>query len=323
VLRRPLLGLATFLFPALGLCAHSQTDDVRSGIDRYLGSRVVGGNLKVEVLVARNERVLLRREYGEARGSETPVLHGVHSRFPAGLVGEQFAAAAVLQLEEQRKIKLNGSICSYLSNCPGTWGEIKVIDLLIHASGLPPEANLAPKSSLDSPKQQTLDFKPGSMVKYSPLDFLLVDSVIEKVSGRLGQRYIERQIFYPLRMNDTRYPSGQTPRYDAVTTTVEDLCKWNQALAEGKIISPQSFVEMLTPYRDGYALGWKIIREFGRRLAVQTGVSKDASVSIRFYPDDETLIILVAGGVHADSATLSHDVAGIVFGAKYPLSSGF
>jgi len=80
---------------------------------------------------------------------------------------------------------------------------------------------------------------------------------------------------------------------------------------------------MLTPYRDGYSFGWKILKEFDRKAAMELGERERVTVCIRMYPDDGTFIIVVAQGRGALAGPLCHDIAAIAFGRDYSLSKGF
>ena len=54
-----------------------------------------------------------------------------------GPITQGFTAVAVLQLKEQGRLSINDPISKYLSDIPGAWGKITILQLLQHASGLP------------------------------------------------------------------------------------------------------------------------------------------------------------------------------------------
>jgi CubicO group peptidase (beta-lactamase class C family) len=326
-------------------------DDVESKIDSYLKARAGSGNLQVELLVARKGHAVIRKNYGRSRSDTVSTGADKPLRFPVGTIAEQFVAGAALRLEEQGKINLDASICDYLPSCPSAFGEIHVIHLLTHTSGLPSiessPLNLtrsAPdnlQSTLTALAEHPLEAKPGSVFKYSELDFVLLDRLIKNVSGMPSQKYIETEIFLPLRMVNTQYAPPEDPlvkpdnlhfrdvksgleepksppQENAASSTVGDLYRWNWALINGGVLSRRSLTRMFTPYRDGHGLGWKIIKEFDREAVLQGGRSDDISVSVRLYPDDSTCIILVARGTSVDSTDLTHDVGALLFGRHYP-----
>ena len=345
-----LVLFAVTLFSALP----ARSEDLALRIDQYLKTRVANNQFSVKVLVARGDDVLIRREYDQSGRNHGSVKNDVVHRFPVGTIAEQFVAAAVLQLEEQGKIRIDASICSYVSSCPSDWRDIEVVHLLTHTSGLPSLKQPSSRQKklalphtlrglLAAVDGESLQFKPGSMFKYNPLDFLVLYFVIGNVTGKLPKEYIETAVFRPLSMTDTKYPTSeqfstkvpkshlqdgksQTIREsrfceDNVCSTVEDLYRWDRALTKETVISHDSLLQMFTPYRDGYGLGWKITKEFNKRLALQSGRAGGISVSLRLYPDDDTCIVLVANGSsNVDSVELTHDIAAILFGRGYPAS---
>jgi CubicO group peptidase (beta-lactamase class C family) len=272
-------------------------------------------------------------------------------RVPIGAIAEQFLAAAVLKLEQQGKVRIDAPICVYVAGCPSEWKDVKVVHLLTHTSGLP---SLKPSSSgqkeagtlrdlLVAVNGISLEFKPGSRFKYNELDDSMLHFAIDRVSGRPTKDYIETEIFHAQGMTDTEYPvfenlpakvlksylqDGESWRMresrfceDNLCSTVGDLYRWERALTRGTVVSRDSLHEMFTPYRDGRGLGWKINKEFDRRVAVQNGRADGTSVSIRLYPDDDICIILVAHSDDVDSAPLTRDIGAIVFGKSHPAST--
>ena len=97
-----LVLFAVTLFSALP----ARSEDLALRIDRYLKTRVANNQFRVKVLVARGDHVLIRREYHQSGRNHGSVKNDVVYRFPVGTIAEQFVAAAVLQLEEQGKIRM-------------------------------------------------------------------------------------------------------------------------------------------------------------------------------------------------------------------------
>lgn len=336
-----------------------RSDDLQSKVDQYLKGKVTTGQFSGQVLVARGDHVIMRGDYGLAGRKPDGLTNNQRFRFPVGAVAEQFVAVALLQLAEQGKLKIDAPICNYLPNCPSDWKDIQVVHLLTHTSGLPAlkhpfpdQVNSPPRTLhelLTATAGQPVQFKPGSRFEYNKLDFAVLCLAIESASGRTSKEYIETEVFHALKMSDTAFlsttlestsakaligPQDRVPGKgsnragqgsqlcdDRSYSTVDDLHRFDRAVEKGTIISHESQLQMFTPYRDGHGLGWKINKEFDRRLALQNGSSDGASVSIRLYPDDDILVILVADSSDIDSAQLTHDIGAIVFGKNYPVST--
>jgi CubicO group peptidase (beta-lactamase class C family) len=300
----------------LVLAQSSYGEDLQSRIGQLLENKTTYPNSPVGVLVVRGNQVLARRDYNP-QGQDASGRTGKRgSAFPIATVNEQFVAAAILHLEELGKLKLNDPVCNYLKECPSTWKEMRVVHLLTHTSGLPSLRSAGTKRKvrayeslrdiLRNVPDVTLISKPGSVLCYNELDFVLLRGIIKSISLMPAQEYIAKNVFLPLRMMRTRYSAKEN-----LVSTIEDLYRWNSALIKEIIISPESLSEMFTPYRDGSGLGWKIVKEFDRRAAVQSGRSGQTSVCIRFYPDDQAFVVVIASG--ADSCPLAHSIAQILF----------
>lgn len=330
----------------------ARAQDLALQINQYLAATIANKQSAVNVLVAKGDHLLIRSQFGQKEGKHLFFTNDGGDRFPIGTIAEQFVTTAVLRQEEQGRLKLDAPICSYLSDCPANWKEIDVVHLLTHTSGLPslrqarlgqgePAVSHLLGDLLAAADGQSLEFKPGSMFKYNPLDFLLLYVVIGSVTGEPPTRYIESAVLQPLSMTDTKYPASSqffrqflrshmedgsqtteqpSPCEDNVCSTVDDLYRWERAVSTAKIVSHDSVRKMLTPYRDGHGLGWKILKEFNRKLALQGGRFEGISVTVRLYPDDDTSVILAANGSDIDSKELTHGIAAILFGRDYPSS---
>ena len=138
---------------------------------------------------------------------------------------------AVMQLEEQGKLSLDGPLSRYIPEFAGLQAcesgklvavnrEIMIRDLLSHSCGLGQEEQglqyiaenlpIGPNDTLASyvPKlaQVPLDFQPGTKTGYSPMAaFDILARVVEIVSGQTVDRYLQDHIFIPLDMRDTAF----------------------------------------------------------------------------------------------------------------------
>jgi CubicO group peptidase (beta-lactamase class C family) len=96
-------------------------------------------------------------------------------------------------------------------------------------------------------------------------------------------------------------------------STVEDLYRWDRALYTEKLISKKSLNQMFTPYRDGYGFGWRILKEFQRKVLMHAGRINGFSAAIRRYPDDDACVIVLGNVEDIDTEKISHDLGAILF----------
>ena len=98
----------------------------------------------------------------------------------------------VMQLREQGKIKLEDSVCVYVTPCPDAWKPVTIHHLLTHTSGIPTytgiaawrETNMVPKT-IDQMvaifRDLPLEWTPGEKYAYNNSGYFLLGVVIEKV----------------------------------------------------------------------------------------------------------------------------------------------
>jgi CubicO group peptidase (beta-lactamase class C family) len=335
---------------SLSLFPHAQ--ELSSRIEPYLVSQSHENGFRGEVLVAKGDELLIKRSF-QASSSLSSEVSQAEGRFPAGSIAEQFIAAAILQLELAGQVKLDSPVCDYISDCPGEWKQIHIQHLLTHSSGLPSllgvspcvePAAFKPPAVIAMLSGKPLLFEPGNRFNLNRLDDFFLSLVIEKISGQSTSEYLDQHIFHPLNLAETGYFSASQqkvtvpqktgciegePRANPLPssfsgelyTSIDDLYRWNRALLQDKFLPDNSRKQMYTPYIEGHAFGWKILKEFGRKVAVQNHESGTNSVSVRVYPDDDTCIIVVSRGHEVAASGLSHDVGSLLFGKQYPASS--
>jgi CubicO group peptidase (beta-lactamase class C family) len=330
--------------------------DSSSLVDEYMNSQVKASRFSGAILVAQSGKVLLAKGYSLAN-IELNVLNDPGSKFRLGSVTQQFTAMAILELQEEGRLNIQDSVCKYIPDCPNDWQEIKIVNLLTHTSGISNFTKLPDYEStsmlpatvpelLDRFKNKPLESKPGEKFNYSNSGYQVLGAVIENVSGRPYAKYLAEHIFVPLEMRETGYDSSTSilphrasgyrqngDKYTLVNatyldmsipfsagglySTVEDLYRWDRALYSEKLISKKSLNQMFTPFRDGYGLGWKVLKEFQREALMSAGRINGFSASIRRYPDDNACVIVLGNLENIDAEKISHDLGAILFDVHY------
>lgn len=119
---------------------------------------------------------------------------------------------AVLQLYERGIIDLNAPVGKYLREFEGQ--DITVTDLLTHTAGF----HLENWRVFDKPLEYVIDFlsKPenraarGTQYEYSCANFVLLQQIVERMTGMRICDYAKANIFEPLGMNDSHFfPIGE------------------------------------------------------------------------------------------------------------------
>jgi CubicO group peptidase (beta-lactamase class C family) len=125
--------LPTFL---VCLISVAQAQDSPAKYREYLDAAANFDKFSGTVLMARKGQIVMEQSYGLAdRKANTPNTNDTMYRI--GSMSKPITAAAVMALRDQGKLKLDDSVCVYLSPCPDAWKAITLTHLLTHTSGMP------------------------------------------------------------------------------------------------------------------------------------------------------------------------------------------
>jgi CubicO group peptidase (beta-lactamase class C family) len=127
-------------------------------------------------------------------------------------------ATAVMQLYEQGKVQFDDPVHRYLpdfnpSNDPQR-ARVTVRMLLTHTSGEPGDVDLKDPWGLNGADKAEgvhralttpLQSGPGERFRYSDIGFILLGALIEKVTGEPVDTFVQRNVFAPLGLQDSRY----------------------------------------------------------------------------------------------------------------------
>ncbi|CAN5649914.1 serine hydrolase domain-containing protein [soil metagenome] len=301
-------------------------------------------------MVRHEGKVVLSAGYGLAN-----LEHGVratpHTVFQSGSMGKQFTAMAVMMLVEEDKLSLDDAISKHLA-VPSSWAGITVRHLLTHTSGLGdyPEdyslqKNYTEDDLLKMVTAQPLGFAPGEKWNYSNLGFVTLGILIHKVSGEFYGELLQKKIFGPLDMKNTRVineadiipnraagyilkdgvlknqkwvsPAVNSTADGSLYFTAADIARWDEALDAKKLLSHAGFEQMWTPVKlkNGsaapYGFGWGIRKtESGRRILEHGGAWQGFAAYIARYPDDRLSVAVLCNRAGAAVGYIAKKVAG-------------
>src|SRR5260370_7845750 len=83
----------------------------------------------------------------------------------------------------------------------------------------------------------------------------------------------------------------------ALSSTTEDLSKWEQGLFGGKLLQPPSREKMTTPFKSNYAFGLGVDTTAGRKVISHGGGIEGFNTQLAYYPDDK-LTVAVLGNLN-------------------------
>jgi CubicO group peptidase (beta-lactamase class C family) len=254
-------------------------------LDRELERLAAEGQLSANLLLAEGGRILLRKSYGYADvDNQIPLRED--AVFELASVSKQFTAAAVSLLVADGKIDLDAPVMDYLPEL-AAYPDLTTRQLVHHTGGLPDYMSMIDSvgevpefvtntSVLDylRDQQPVAEFRAGEKFEYSNTGYLVLASLIERVSGDIFGDFLKTRLFEPLGMKHSqvyrrRYEKDRTvdrfvpgyvwegnryvipdslEEYKSVTTldgvygdgmvnsTLDDLYRWDRALARGELL---------------------------------------------------------------------------------------
>lgn len=322
-------------------------------LDDYLRAATRHEQFSGTVLLARDGKPVFVHSYGMAN-YELAVPNAADTVFRLASVTKQFTALAVMQLQEQGKLKVDDPICRHLTDCPTAWRPVTIRQLLNHTSGIPNFSSLPEWDELLSRRDYTpaqlvalfrdlpLKFPPGEKYDYSNSGYHLLGLIIERASGMGWGAYMQQRILAPLGMTHSGddnsraivphrasgyYSLGtsfinapiisRTVGYAAggLYSTVGDLLLWDRALVPGRLVGQASLDAMFTPARNGYGFGWRIGTRFGRQEMDHSGSDNGYSTYIIRFPAERLTAIVLSNSDRASAGKVGNAMAAIAFGA--------
>ena len=307
-------------------------------IDTYFQDKYDRNKFNGVVLFASCGKVFFKKAYGYANIKTKDSL-SLYSNFQLASVSKPLTAIAVLQLYEKGLVDLDENIRKYIPELP--YEDITVRMLLTHKSGLFNymyfsdkfwDSWTTPMSNEESinlicEKKPDIWFYPGRRYNYSNTGFMLLASIVERVSGESFAYYMKDHVFKPAGMDSTFvYDACLTPEVreqnvigyrpngriaensylngvvgdKGVYSNVLDMFKLDQALYSNTVVKQETLEEAFTPQHtrlhidDNYGLGWRLnFANPDAKIVYHAGWWKGFKTQfIRVLPNQATIVVL-------------------------------
>lgn len=172
----------------------------------------------VSAAIVKDQDIIWSKAFGQTKaGINQPA--SPSTKYSICSISKLFTAVAIMQLYDEGKLRLDDAIETLLPtfNIRKTFpesGPITIRSLLTHSSGLPRESDYpywtGPDFPFPTPTQvnerlgsQEMLYPASTQFQYSNLGITLLGQVVEKLSGRPYDEYIEDRILKPLKLNAT------------------------------------------------------------------------------------------------------------------------
>ena len=284
--------ISVFLLLTLQGYAQDRIQRIDSLLNSLYAKEKINGNF----LIAEKGEVIYSRSFGLANETTKEKLTE-ESVFELASTSKAFTGMGIVLLKEQGKLKLDDDITKYIPALSHYKG-VTVRNLLNHTGGLPDYMDLMDSVydknriavnndiiKVFSRHKPEIIFAPNMKWEYSNTGYALLASIIEKASGMSYGKYLEKNIFKPLKMKNTfvytrRFAPKKVEHYaygyvrdslknrilpdemkqtkmvvwldgivgdGTVNSTVTDMQKWDRALYTDKLVSKSSMDEIFTP----------------------------------------------------------------------------
>lgn len=316
------------------------------------------------VLIAIGDSVVYERYCGVADMGSGRLIDE-NTLFNIASVSKQFTVAALLQQGIDIDRPCSDFFPEYPQ---AFWHEITPAHLASHSSGLPDSRDRSDRNACvyaDEeqsvqyfPHVEQLKFAPGSAYDYLNPSFILLAKIVEQTSGQDFYQYQRDHIFKPLGMDATTYFSpdsmpataahayipdgnGGWREYDygeetffatrpdgGIYSTARDMLKWEQGLADGKVLADSVLRMAYAPRvnvadsrwcdyqrrpHTAYGLGWFVDSTTGRPVKVyHTGDNGGFQAYVAKFPDTGLRIIVLENRHDKDRWSMAQAIDSIM-----------
>ncbi|HZY36885.1 MAG TPA: serine hydrolase [Mucilaginibacter sp.] len=315
--------------------ADKRIDEVMQGLHRTRG---FNGN----VLVAKHGKIIYENAIGWADYLHRKELT-INSQFELASITKTITGTAILMLMEQGKLSLNDDVKKFFPDFPYDGVTIRL--LLTHRSGMMNYVYFTDdlyraehrdeRKGITNAQEMALiaQYKPHPFNKpdkrflYNNSNFMVLGSIIEKVTGQTYADFVKAHIFQPAGMEHTAVYSkavydkipvdvvghdrGQW-RYSVVQnfldgpvgdkgvySTVGDLYLFDRALRAGRLLKQATMDSAYVPRNPmlhghfSYGYGWRIFQAPGEQVIYHTGWWHGfRHIFLRDMKNDVTIVLL-------------------------------
>lgn len=329
-------------------------------LDAYLVSATDAYKFNGSALVAKNGEIIFHKAYGW-KDAVSKSTNDTATHFPILSITKSFTAVVLLKLVEQGKLSLQDNLTKFLPDYPqggkikvehllthssGIYNYTNDID---EADSAVVNHPVSRQKVLDIFYSKPLEFKPGKGFSYNNSGYYLAGLVIEKATGKSFEQNVRELILEPLDMSNSGFdfqalPAGvkatgyqflsekeqkpyaflhNTVSFSAASiySTTGDLFKWTEAIAQGKLLSTDTWNEAFTAKNNGYGHGFQMAN-FGNRNFIKSAGGYPGYVSeIVYYPEEKVTIILLknVGNYGQSLWPITMGLSNIVFQSPYDL----
>ncbi len=306
--------------------------ELEAFLDDYVYERMTDDDPGVAVaLIGPGEVAEVAKSYGMADVEQAMPIDS-HTIFDLASLSKQFTAASIMLLYEEGVVSPDDLVADAFPEGPPEWASMTVHHLLTHQSGLSDFRNdeivgvsrgWHNDDVLEYLLETPLEFPPGDRYEYSNSGFVMLAILLERATGEPFEDFVREHIFEPLGMNDSQLSENTPPdvpnlaqayilgapyEYSAHVmgsthqfSSLADMIKWELALRNGTLLSPDSAALMFTSHvvyagDCGYGYGWVICNYADGVYQGHNGSDFAYRTLIEREPESDVTIIMLSNG---------------------------
>lgn len=275
------------------------------------------------------------------------------NNFRLASITKTFLAVTILKMAEQGEINLDDKIVDLLPetmdiNRIPNGNKVTVRQLLNMRSGIPnyleydaytdlmkaePDHHWIPEDGVQMIYDEKPNFEPDKSYEYSNTNYLLLQSIIETVTGNTLSAELRKYIFEPLHLNNTylevqeEKPGGfhglKTHGYEldgkalvdvttlndgfglgdgGIISTAQDLATFVEALLQSKTLLPQDMLKQMLTVKgpDLYGLGIYKEQVNEEWAFTHNGTSSGFVTQFYYFPERKLTLIVLTNSMETD-----------------------
>lgn len=358
--RRRFLGLAGLAasapFVRSSAAAVAGPDEDKQ-VREIFGAFVKQGQPGGAVIVIQDGKELFKGAFGLADIEKRTPLTTRHM-FHLASAGKQFTGVGIMMLFQEGKLKYDDAIGDYLSELSHFGSKMTIRSLLYHTSGIPDaysgdlndkllSLNPSPtnKDVLAVLNDAPVERAPGLKYEYSNVGYDMLGSLIEKLSGKPFEVFMQERIFGPVGMRNTfslpnprrdndpniahsyTRSNGKIVAFDSdpgdftvgsgsIYTTVEDMALYDKALGGDSLVKQSTLAEA---FKSGslnngtsvkYGFGWELDQFNGVPCITHDGSWLAFRTAYLKFPSQKLTVVML---LNRDYDIPDDDAYGVAF----------
>lgn len=326
--------LSAFIIGAISANAQFSKEKMDSLLDVYEQKN----KLMATVAIGYDQQLVYKRAIGyKWYEGEQKIKSDPLTKYRIGSITKTFTAVMILQLIEEKKLKLNTPLSKFFPKIRNA-KNITIEQLIKHRSGIhnftDDDAYLTymynPKTRaelLDVFVQLPSDFEPGTQHAYSNTNYVLLGLIVERLTKDSYADALSKRIVDKLGLQNTYCGVAADPNKNearsyffdgsdwvfeketdmsiplgagAVVSTAEDLVKFVEGIFTYQLLSRASVDQMIIQ-EDGYGMGIFSIPFYEMTAYGHNGKLDGFQSMMAYFPNEKVSIAFSANGVNADA----------------------